>query len=177
MKLSRQAIAIADTCDLPIVLCKLIGQLASFDVTAKVGDPYYVVAKRIGCSYLRLENAVILPICQNDYIHLYKITGVTACSYMLRFISTIVLTKVGDSFLHYNLFKPMMLPLRRVYPLSQKSAPQDLLKTFIQIHDQIIPGDNVERFGNSYSFFIDFTPELENQLGIYIPMYLGYDLP
>jgi len=175
MKLSRQATAVSEACDLPIVLCKFIGQLASFDVTGKVGDPHYVVAKKIGCSYLRLENAVILPLCQNDYINLYEITAVTACSYILRYKSTVVLTRVGEAYMHYNTYNTLMAPLRRVYPL-RKSNPQDVLKTFIEIHDQIIPANNVERFGASNSFFINFTPQLESQVGFSITNYLGYEL-
>ena len=173
MKLSKQATVIAECCTkLPTDLAKMIGHFASFDLAGKAGQAYYQVAKRIGCSYLRLDNAVILPMCQNDYINLFRIEEVTPCSYVIRYEYTYVLTRIGLSFVRYCFVDSREAPVRRIYPL-RKIQDQQLIKTFVQIHDMVIKPQRIEQFGNSQSFFVNFTPELEDQLGFSAANYLG----
>lgn len=169
MRLSNHSKVIYENTTIAKPICQLIGQFARTDVSLSVGDKYYEPWATHGTSFLTPnwggDVLVCYPMSINDYINEFTIEAKTACSYIIRYIRTHVLTKCPTGYmLGFEYVFPELQGTRRVFPLRRVQYTQNdqqLVKTFISLHEKSLV-NLPKRYMDSMSFILLCEPVLED---------------
>ena len=138
MKLSKFAKSVHDVCDLGSDITQLIGQFSGTDISLRRGDAWYETYMRIGATFINYDSKYY-PLGSNDYVNVYTVVRTTACSVLLKYDYTYVLTKVfGGELIRYRVILPELNSRtpRRVYPLRiKRKFTQQCLQTYVYLHE------------------------------------------
>jgi len=169
MRLSKHSKAVYESTTAAKPICKLIGQFARTDVSLSVGASYFEPWPMHGTSYLTPnwggDAMVCYPMSTNDYINEFIIEAKTACSYIIRYTRTHVLTKCPTGYmLGFDYVFPELEGSQRVFPLRRvqyTENDQQLVRTFISIHEKSLV-NLPKRYMDSNSFILVCEPVLDD---------------
>jgi len=169
MRLSKHSKVIYQNTTIAKPICQLIGQFARTDVPLSIGASYFEPCPMYGTSFLTPNRSgdvmVCYPMSSNDYINEFTVEAKTACSYIIRYIRTHVLTKCPTGYmLGFDYVFPELEGSRRVFPLRRVQYTQNdqqLVRTFISIHEKSLV-NLPKRYMDSNSFILVCEPVLED---------------
>lgn len=156
MQLSKSAHIILEKSQLPLILCKLVGEFAGTDVALLRGDSFFEL-ERGGTTFVALdEKRYVLG--DNIHVHQWLVKRRTPKSYVIQYKDTVVVCENGWACYKYNaVSKKLEGKEKRIFPFRRKlkNDQKNVVSNIIERNYQSLP-PNVKVVPISHNFFVQF---------------------